>query len=1276
MNEEFIVSILEDENDGDFSTGDLSLREAIALAESGETIAFDSNLSGGTITLALGELAIDKSLTIQGLGAENIIIDGGGLDNFFDGIRVFNINDNSDTESQVVINDLTIAGGGAFINNAENPSGAGIFNTENLEINNAVIRDNTADLNGGGIYSEGTLTVNNSAIYNNEAQRRGVTGGGIFNAGTATINQSTIANNSVNARGDGGGISNNGTLTVSNSTVSGNLGGIYNSGISNGEATIISTIVAGNINNNDLESNITSGGNNLIGGDSISSLDLPGNLVNAQDSDIVGTADNLIDALLGELQDNGGPTPTIALLDGSPAIDAGSNPNNLEFDQRGTGFDRTVGEATDIGAFEVQDGDGGETPTNLVVSILEDENDGDFSTGDLSLREAIALANEQEGEDTITFASDLSSGTITFNESNEREIIINDSVAIDGLGQDNLTLDGGFIFNVESGVDLAIDGLNLAGGKIDSFGNLTFSNSTISQTIALDGSSDNSSIISRGTTNISDSSIVDSNGGGNLGVLIESGTANIERSTVANHEGVLGGAGILVRTDAVADIINSTIANNSARGTAGIGSSGTTEVNNSTVVDNDGGIGTGGIIPLGDGVITLTSSIIANNTGAGDGPVGDIDGEFVSGGNNLISNGDDATGFVESDLVGTLDNPIDPQLGELQDNNGPTETIALLDGSPAIDAGSNPNNLEFDQRGTGFDRTVGEATDIGAFEVQDGDGGETPTNLVVSILEDENDGDFSAGDLSLREAIALAEAGDTITFNSDLSGGSIVLSQGELVVDKSLIISGLGASNLTISGNNESRVLLIDDGDANNQADVSISELTIANGNSDVAGTQPDINGGGILNRESLLLFNSAVRDNDAANGGAIYNDNGSRFEIQNSFVSNNDSSSGAILNLGSSLILNSTIGNNNNNVGISAISNLNGGELELTNSTVANNISGLESAIFNDEESTFIVNSSIIANNLITAGTSEQNNVVGTFVSEGNNLIGNSNGSSGFNNESDLVGTAENPIDPLLGELQDNGGSTPTQALLDSSPAIDAGSNPENLETDQRGEGFDRTVGDATDIGAFEVQNADGEQPDPQNPNNVLEGTKGKDQIDGTDHDELIFGFAGRDSLNGNGGNDTIFGGKGGDVITGGAGNDSLEGNEGKDEIFGNEGHDTLIGGTGKDTLDGGTGDDLLQGDNGKDVLVGGAGNDTLIGGRGSDTFVLESFDVHDVIADFALNSDRFQLSDSLSFGQLAIVDDEDGRGALILDSANSDSIIALVENVHAADLDSHVFC
>ena len=456
-----------------------------------------------------------------------------------------------------------------------------------------------------------------------------------------------------------------------------------------------------------------------------------GGLANVEDSDIVGTADNPIDPQLGELQDNGGFTPTIALLEGSPAIDAGSNPNNLKTDQRGEGFDRTVGGGTDIGAFEVQQTDnGGETPSDLVVSILEDENDGDFSAGDLSLREAIALTNEQEGADTITFNSDLSGGTININSSLERELIIDDSVAINGLGQDNLTLDGGFIFNVESDVDLAIDGLNLVGGKIDSFGNLTLTNSTISQTI--ETSSDNSSIISRGTANIIDSSIIDNDGGDDIGILIESGTATIEGSTIANNEGVLGGSGVLILTDETVDISNSTIANNQNRFVGGVANAGggTVNITNTTIANNNGGLGSGGI-QNSSGTVTVTSSILANNTGGGF--RGDIfgDGEFISGGNNLISNGDDATGFVDGvngDIVGSngddgfnpeTDLLIDARLGELQNNGGSTQTLALLDGSPAIDAGSNPNNLETDQRGEGFDRTVGNGTDIGAFEVQD-----------------------------------------------------------------------------------------------------------------------------------------------------------------------------------------------------------------------------------------------------------------------------------------------------------------------------------------------------------------------------------------------------------------------------------------------------------------------------------------------------------------------------------------------------------------------------
>ena len=746
MNEELIVSTLEDENDDNFCSGDLSLREAIALAnerEGADTITFDSNLSGGAIDFNESlerDLIIDDSVAIDGLGQDNLTLDGG---------FIFNV----ESDVDLAINDLNLVGGkidsfgdltltNSTISETVEVSGisdnSSIIGRGTTTIIDSSIVDNDGGDDIGILIESGTATIEGSTIANNE----GVLGGSgvlILTDETVDISNSTIANNRNRFVG---GVANvgGGTVKIANTTIANNNGGLGSGGIQNsfGTVTVTSSILVGNTGGPNVgdvsgDGEFISGGNNLIsnGDDAEGFADgVNGDIVGSNGDDASNPqTDLLIDARLGELQNNGGSTQTLALLDSSPAIDAGSNPNNLETDQRGEGFDRTVGDGTDIGAFEVQQGDGGGNPTKLVVSTLDDENDGNFSAGDLSLREAIALANEREGTDTITFDSNLSGGAIDFNESLERDLIIDDSVSINGLGQDNLTLDGGFIFNVESDVDLAIDGLNLVGGKIDSFGDLSFTNSTISQTINRPGSSDNSSIISRGTTTISDSSIRDNGGGGNVGILIESGTADLERSTIANNQADQSNSGVIVRGDATVDIINSTIANNRGRSLSGVDAGGTVNITDSTVAGNGGGLGAGGVIAFG--TVTVTSSLLANNGG---GPnIGDIsgDGEFISGGNNLISNGDDAEGFadgVNGDIVGSNgDDPSNPQtdllidarLGELQDNGGSTQTIALLDGSPAIDAGSNPNNLETDQRGVGFDRTVGDGTDIGAFEVQD-----------------------------------------------------------------------------------------------------------------------------------------------------------------------------------------------------------------------------------------------------------------------------------------------------------------------------------------------------------------------------------------------------------------------------------------------------------------------------------------------------------------------------------------------------------------------------
>ncbi|WP_036485644.1 choice-of-anchor Q domain-containing protein [Myxosarcina sp. GI1] len=829
----FVVNTAIDKNDGDFNSGELSLREAIASAnekKGTDTITFNSSLSGQTFNLSLGELKIEDSLTINGLGAENIIIDSNKNS------RVFNIDDgNSDTEIDVTIEGITITGGSSDSDEAA----GGILNQENLTISKSTISKNSA-ISGGGITNQGTAKIEKSNIVDNfspfggsgilndgeiivissnisnNSSFRG-SGVGIANNGIARIDNTSINNNRISSLGSGAGISNEGTLSLTNSTVSRNNGGFGNGGVENrgtieifnstitdnsgsmgtggisnqGSATISSTIVAGNKNNEDLKGDgFISGDNNLIGNGN----DIAG-FTDKINGDIVGTNDNPIDPLLGELQDNGGVTSTIALLEGSPAIDAGSNPNNLETDQRGKGFNRTVGNGTDIGAFEVQNIDGEE---DLVVSTIEDENDGDFSAGDLSLREAIALANKREGADTITFDSSFNGGTITFNEAEERILSIDDSLKIQGLGRENLTLDGAFQFDISlTNIDVELNDLNIVGGRIENSGNLTLTDSSIRETIER-ASVDNSSIISRGETLIINSTIRDNSGGGNVGVLIESGTTTIKGSTIANNDATAyAQAGLIIRDRARVNLSNSTVANNRGRTNAGIENGGTLIINNSTIANNRGGLGAGGIVNFG--TATLTSSLLADNTG-GLTLIGDVSGsrEFISGGNNLISNGDEAESFVDgvnSDLVGSngddFENPqmellIDARLGELQDNGGTTPTIALLEGSPAIDAGINPSNLETDQRGEGFSRTVGNGTDVGAFEVQAVDGNEGK-NLIGSSKADTLIGgvgdDFLkglAGNDSLvgnagKDAIKGDKGKDTLsggTGNDTLQGGN------------------------------------------------------------------------------------------------------------------------------------------------------------------------------------------------------------------------------------------------------------------------------------------------------------------------------------------------------------------------------------------------------------------------------------------------------------------------------------------------------------------------
>jgi hypothetical protein len=329
-----------------------TIGHAIFLASSGDSV----KVAPATYT---ENLTIGINLKIVGARAKTTIIDGGK------GGTVVTVTYGAD----VTLLDLTIRNGFTTFR------GGGIYNSGTLRINRCTISDNVvfvamrfAQRGGGGIYNQGKLTIAGSTISGNSASTTYngdsggvIAGGGIFNAGTKglTINDSTLSGNSATQFGDqncvmayGGGIFVQGGTVLNNSTLSGNYalgcGGLgYGGGISGG-ATLQNTIVANSPYGGNCSGTMTSKGYNLSSDDTCN-FNGPGDLNNT-------------DPILGQLGNYGGPTQTIPLLSGSPAIDAG-NPNGctdgqghlLKTDQRGKPRpDREDKTGCDMGAYERQ----------------------------------------------------------------------------------------------------------------------------------------------------------------------------------------------------------------------------------------------------------------------------------------------------------------------------------------------------------------------------------------------------------------------------------------------------------------------------------------------------------------------------------------------------------------------------------------------------------------------------------------------------------------------------------------------------------------------------------------------------------------------------------------------------------------------------------------------------------------------------------------------------------------------------------------------------------
>ena len=231
MEDRTLLSTLLVMNNQDSGSG--SLRAEIGAAHSGDTIAFASGLRGETITLSTGELDVTTSLNIDGRGAGQVSVSGGGAS------RVFNISQSA----TVSIGNLTISDGLVV---ADNGGGILVGAGAVLNLNHVVMTGNQAMADstgvvggsGGAIENWGTLNVSNSTFINNEASLSsifvGSNGGAIDSAGPSlSVTNSTFTSNravgtaGLRGGGDGGAINTDGSAaTITNCTFNGEHRGL------------------------------------------------------------------------------------------------------------------------------------------------------------------------------------------------------------------------------------------------------------------------------------------------------------------------------------------------------------------------------------------------------------------------------------------------------------------------------------------------------------------------------------------------------------------------------------------------------------------------------------------------------------------------------------------------------------------------------------------------------------------------------------------------------------------------------------------------------------------------------------------------------------------------------------------------------------------------------------------------------------------------------------------------------------------------------------------
>lgn len=655
--------------------------DTINLASNGSyvlTTVQDTGLgtTGLPVLLADYPSRTDGKITINGNGATISRSTAGGTPEF----RLLRLANYGTNGSLITINNLNFTNG-----RLTNNGGGALYVNGYLLLNNCTVTGNVAQRGAGIENAIREITVQNCTFSANQAVSG--LGGGIYNqGGELTLINSTLAGNT--STGDGDGVASVGQIAGTDTEIISCT--FVNNGIANREVThIVATRVGNTIfSNSELSSPATNSGLSTITSMGYNLSNASGNGFLTQSSDKVNI-DPKFDP--DGLRANGGPTQTIALVAGSPAIDAG-NSFFLSADQRG--FARAVNnpsvpnvsDGADIGAYEAAADplQGGEP--SFIITTLNDHNDGSCTAGDCTLREALQRTNSRPGADTITFASGLS-GVLTLLPAQGGHIGLLDSTTITGPGARSLALSAqgqGYLLEVVNGTN-AISGLTFRDGSVSggaagasNFGGAIVNAAGLSLT---DCTFVNNSV--RGNDGV----YFTANNGGTArgGAIYNAGSMALTRCTFArttSGNGAYGGRGATPPDDGVGraggtgggglggaiyneagaslSINTCTFSGNTGfggdggdgtDGGLGRGRKGSETIASPDAIGGAGGMGVGAICNLG--YMTVTNSTFTTNAGfGGDGgaggfPNGGADGKGVGG----IRAESGSSGFLRNTLV-------------------------------------------------------------------------------------------------------------------------------------------------------------------------------------------------------------------------------------------------------------------------------------------------------------------------------------------------------------------------------------------------------------------------------------------------------------------------------------------------------------------------------------------------------------------------------------------------------------------------------------------------